>query len=319
MDPLSELELMAANIEEFNDPNTDLAEADLRRWKDLFDMDPNQAENCIREHRANLTRYRISDDHWDMIRSEMTSQGHDKESFEFSLRQYRQRKPAVPDKSPENAEYLLKLEAPLDCATKAREAAGLDHDPSELPAVNDSNETESFVIVDGRAKDAILQRYNHGVYQPTFVRLSKARKDLCAYSAYPKLSEDTSLPQFRLHSADASIGVLQNEYPVWYFFYGTLAEPDRLGRLLQAREDPNLVGAYLPRGKIKTWAGKYKALVNGEERVEGSAFLVKSREQEEALQYYETDNYEVVRCQIRIGGRAVDGLTFRFVDERQLT
>ena len=165
---------------------------------------------------------------------------------------------------PQNAKYLLKLEAPLDCATKVREAAGLDHDPSELPAVNDSDEAESFVIVDGRAKDAILQRYNHGAYQPTFVRLSKARKDLCAYSAYPKLSEDTSLPQFRPHSADASIGVLQNEYPLWYFFYGTLAEPDRLGRLLQTRGDLNLVGAYLPCGKIKAWPGKYKALVNGE-------------------------------------------------------
>jgi len=45
MDPLSELELMAANIEEFNDPNTDLAEADLRRWKCLFEMNPNEAEN----------------------------------------------------------------------------------------------------------------------------------------------------------------------------------------------------------------------------------------------------------------------------------
>jgi hypothetical protein len=39
-----------------------------------------------------------------------------------------------------------------------------------------------------------------------------------------------------------------------------------------------------------------------------------SKEYEDALRGYETDNYEVVRCTISIeGGKMVKGCTFRFV------
>jgi len=45
----------------------------------------------------------------------------------------------------------------------------------------------------------------------------------------------------------------------------------------------------------------------------GSAFLVRSREQEDALRFYETDKYEVVRCCIFTTGHGVFmGLTFPF-------
>ena len=50
------------------------------------------------------------------------------------------------------------------------------------------------------------------------------------------------------------------------------------------------------------WAGKYKALVDGKMRVDGMAFSVRSREDEEALRYHETENYEVVRCRICLKG-----------------
>lgn len=70
-------------------------------------------------------------------------------------------------------------------------------------------------------------------------------------------------------------------------------------------------------GEIKTWGnGKYNALVDGTERscVEGSTFLVVSKEDEDALRKYETSAYEVVRCSFEMdGGKLVDGCTFRFV------
>jgi len=67
---------------------------------------------------------------------------------------------------------------------------------------------------------------------------------------------------------------------------------------------------------IKKWRGKYNALLECSD----SAFdkwvdFVESEEHEEALRYYETDNYETVRCGISMNGReeAFKGITFRFV------
>lgn len=72
---------------------------------------------------------------------------------------------------------------------------------------------------------------------------------------------------------------------------------------------------------LTTWTGKYKAIVDAPDsicsRVHGSAYQVLTREQEEVLQFYETDKYEVVRCVITKMGtkeEVVKGLTFRFVN-----
>lgn len=61
-----------------------------------------------------------------------------------------------------------------------------------------------------------------------------------------------------------NIEVRQDEYLIWYLFYGTLADTDLLTRLLSLleAEPPILMPASIPRGLIK-WHGKYKALVDG--------------------------------------------------------
>ena len=51
------------------------------------------------------------------------------------------------------------------------------------------------------------------------------------------------------------------------------------------------------------------------EEVRGSAYIVTSKEHEDALRLYETDKYEVVRCTIQFEGSAVQGCTFRFVED----
>jgi hypothetical protein len=101
---------MAANIEEFNHLDADIEEEDLKRWKVLFDLNTKEAENLIREHRANLIHYQISDEHdYDMIRSQMTSRGHNKDSYEFSLRQRRPMELTAEQKLSLDAKYLLNL------------------------------------------------------------------------------------------------------------------------------------------------------------------------------------------------------------------
>jgi len=39
------------------------------------------------------------------------------------------------------------------------------------------------------------------------------------------------------------------------------------------------------------------------------------REEEDALLVYETDNYEVIRCEILMGDEKVQGCTFRFIGD----
>lgn len=109
----------------------------------------------------------------------------------------------------------------------------------------------------------------------------------------------------------------QDQYPVWYFFYGALADPAVPERLLGY--EPSYRQANVTGGALKTWGSKYNALIDapGEgNKVQGRAFLVQS-EEEDCLCLYETDKYEVVRCLIKISNRSnvERGLAFRFIGE----
>ncbi|KAI4114568.1 MAG: hypothetical protein LQ338_007986, partial [Usnochroma carphineum] len=186
-----------------------------------------------------------------------------------------------------------------------------------LPGSSKDGEA-SFVKVDGPAKRAIERWLEAKVgceYRPNFVRLSMAKKELSNNSMHPVLGLESTLPHRRAqHQSEV---VMQNQYPVWYFFYGTLAEDDggKLMDLLGLDECPQLVEAKVEGGEVKSWGGKYKALVDGHSDVSvpGWAYLVESSEHEEALRWYETDKYEVVRCTVTLGdGRRIGGLTFRF-------
>ena len=136
---------------------------------------------------------------------------------------------------------------------------------------------------------------------------------------YPTLGVDTTLPQYRADSVDAKFVPTQNQYPVWYFFYGNLAIPDILSRRLGLSEKPVFTPATVMGGVIKKWRDQYNALLDSDGAettcANGWAYLVETEEHEEALRFYETENYEIVRCTISMEGRpdAVKGLTFKFV------
>ncbi|EJT82595.1 hypothetical protein GGTG_02568 [Gaeumannomyces tritici R3-111a-1] len=103
------------------------------------------------------------------------------------------------------------------------------------------------------------------------------------------------MPQFRPPDGCPPQRPAWDEYPVWYLFYGTLATPDVLARVL-----------HLELGD----GGIYKALVQAEmhdAKVGGSAYMVESREEEDALRAYETDKYLVARSAIRLVGKGFSG------------
>jgi hypothetical protein len=159
---------------------------------------------------------------------------------------------------------------------------------------------------------------------PVFAPINKTRKALSPDSAYPTLGYDTTLPHYRPNSSACEYVPTQDQFPVWYFFYGTLGHSSILNELfeLPPEEEHILVPALIHGGKLQTWGGKHNALVDDHpgSRVYGWAYEVVSLEQEDALRMYETAKYEVVRVEIELarhtGGRFVKGCTFRFVGKK---
>lgn len=223
--------------------------------------------------------------------------------------------------------YAVKLDGPISTPQKVQIATNLPTVPQSYHGSGEEGNA-AFCKVEGRSKVAIEQWisaqkiYN---FKPLFVPEGRAYKDLCPTSLYPTLGKDTTLPQYRpqdthLLGSPPSFGPPDTQFPVWYFFYGTLADVPKLRSLLSLGEDeiPILHEASVMGGNLATWGnGKYNALLNGPEtsRIEGSAYQVASEEDEDALREYETNAYEVVKCSIVMNGCVVDGRTFRFVGE----
>ncbi|KAI1400611.1 hypothetical protein F4819DRAFT_363576 [Hypoxylon fuscum] len=318
MDFMDELETMAQVAIQQPAGSEEPEYEDIKRWQSLFGYSYSEAEQAIKDHRSDLSRVAVSDAHWDMVRVGKELHGYDKEAYEHSCILAGRENPTI-QKLPKNTQpsaYLFKLEGPLDSVEKLKVAAGLDAVPPEFGGTDDAGEAANFCKIDAEVKGKIINYLSHieSRFQPTFVRYSKAEKALSTISAYPTLGIDTTMPQHRHNSAnDPKFHPSQNQYPVWYFFYGVLADSAVLNLLLGC--DPSYRAASVSRGCLRTWGGKYKALVDAPEeaKVQGRAFLVETQEQEDSLRFYETDKYDVVRCEIDFNGmEKVKGLTFRF-------
>lgn len=222
--------------------------------------------------------------------------------------------------------YALKLDGPLSTAHKVQIAANLPTIPKSYHGSGEEGGA-AFCKIDGRAKVAIekwLSKQNETGFRPLFVPEGKAYKQLSPTSIYPTLGKDATLPQHRpqdphLLDKKPKFGRSQEQFPVWYFFYGTLASVSKLRSLfglLEDDPDPFLHEASVKRGRMETWGeGKYNALVDGPETssIKGSAYQVMSEEHEDSLRKYETNAYEVVRCTIEMDGGIEKGCTLRFV------
>lgn len=327
MECLDELELMAASSARvFDEPDQEAVE----RWQRMFGYSAREAAARLTEQRQELTAL-VPDGLWQLARQQAS--GRDRESYSHWLRLPRSNAIlASHGQKQSDRQYLVRLDGPLDSAETVAAITGLH----ELPPFHRGSSADApdgretcFCTVSEEAKQAILQwvARNRSDYRPLFIAHSPARKDFCAHSLYPTLGCDTTLPQHRL-SASCIIGSAavppprpaQDEYPVWYFFYGTLASTQKLRELLHhvdgsPEEAYELYPARVSRARITHW-GHYLGVKDGDGSVRGSAFLVRTKAQEQVLMSYETSAYEVARCDITFDdgdGREVRGCTFRLV------
>lgn len=326
------------------DPSAEkVTKGDSDRWQRLFSFSASEAGEQIREWRGTFGRYTIADDIWDLIRPDLSFSGYE---YAVALRQFYGSAAFQPqmhrnyeDSTALSSSYILRLEGPIPDAETVKDVAGLqslpevlhglrnagafsydgEDDDNPIDMAKEADTKAQFCLVDGWTRLRILQQISqlHPTFRPTFIRDAKARKDLAEHSPCPTLGVDPRLPHCRPASVHCTFHPVKGEYPVWYFFYGTLADGPVLSRIigLPPEQSPHYRSASVRGGRLITWAATYKALVDGScrEAVLGLAYLVKNGEDEDALRYYETDRYEVVRCPIRFKhGEMVMGLTFKF-------
>ena len=325
-DLFDELEAMA----EVLDTAVSEVEHTARRWQKLFNMDHSEAVAAITNFRSDLNRVRLTTAQWHIMAPSGTE--HDKESFEFFLEAEKhrvaQRPPQTTNASHRptnpNLRWIFRPVHPLDTTAKIKQALKYT---GELEVVTEAQTSQEFVICDLQLKQQICHFLQTEAphAKPTFVEHSLATKQLSCSSRLPTLGVDTTMPQFRSDPTILYDHVGQRDWPVPYFFYGSLTDADRLTRLLGLVEVPRLHRATIQGGILREWKGvqghAYKALVDAspEHIVHGHVFEVQDENQEQALRSYETARYEVVRCAIHIeGGKVIQGLTFRFVDYGEL-
>ena len=211
------------------------------------------------------------------------------------------------------ASYLFRLLYPLSTPRGVANAIGLSRVPQLESGVGEDGEANFCRLSQSgmKALDAWVEK--HCPKQRfTKIRIGLAHKDS---GVLPLLGRDPSLPQYRPTLAARASERRLPEFPVHYFFYGTLADPERLERLfgVPASELSPLQPAVLMDGRVRTWAGKYRALVDQPGAVvAGVAYACMSADQEDALRVYEGDAYEVVAARMMVDGKEVKGRTFRF-------
>jgi hypothetical protein len=150
----------------------------IGRWQSLFGYSSQEAVELIRtqrndgeasgsttlsynrEHQADsgapVTRERISDDHWSLIKAEKEAAGHDRESYEHSLQLksvFASQSASVPH--PDGGLTLLfRLGGLLSSPEKVKEVAGLDEPPVVQNGWSERGLVQ-FVTVDEKAKKSL--------------------------------------------------------------------------------------------------------------------------------------------------------------------
>jgi hypothetical protein len=325
----------------FNEPDDDLYDdvsgVDITCWETLFGYTAGQARREIKTFRADYSRPRW-DELWEEVHLKKEDEGYDQEAWEYSLSPqrllYGQRAFTGNTTShlrqmeaPSTSTFLIQLEGLIDSPEKIRDIASLLTVPSTHTGTSlETAELARFCKISSRTRSVIFKYLSDidSDFRPTIVRLTQASKDLDPHSISPTLGADSTLPHHRPVTVnDTRLRPAQSQYPVWYFFYGTLTMVDVLQKHLSLTTEPELVPATLHKGRLRTWgSGRYKSLVDnsrsGGPAIDGKAYLVQNGEQEDELCFYETDKYEVVRCEIHLHtGTRVRGLTFRFCGRLQ--
>lgn len=278
----------------------------------------------IKSWRGDIGRQTITQEAWEAVADTMLLNGFDKESYEYSIARAKQpsKKITFTVNSPDT--YLVQIERGKAGNVSLDMMRQIDAKPKLRVGTDEDGNPVQFCHIDGDSRGRLTEICSsHGMPCPTFLRISIAAKELANDSKYPTLGIDSTLPQHRLDSTNAPPYPLQNDFPVWYFFYGTLTDRAILSSAMgrQDAEDVVLNSARVFGARLTSWGGKYKALVEADagEKVDGRAYLVRSKQEEESLRIYETGKYQVSRCQIEMetteGWSAYHGLTFSLPKE----
>ncbi|KAF5576805.1 hypothetical protein FPANT_10764 [Fusarium pseudoanthophilum] len=222
----------------------------------------------------------------------------------------------------EASKFLIKLEGPLNTTEAVAQAAGIPSPNGDaISATDSSGKVGSFLEINAVNKIAIESylraKPSLNTFVPTFILCNPARKDLSPISLHPTLGIESTLPHRRLQHLHDEPRPAQDEYPVWYFVYGDLAEEDILLELLGC--EPRLQVKVQAFGGLLRRRGQSWAVINdpdGERCMPWMALLVETKAQEDMLRVYQTDAYEVVRCPIGLRSEEglIAGLTFRFIE-----
>ncbi|KAF5622258.1 uncharacterized protein FTJAE_10992 [Fusarium tjaetaba] len=219
----------------------------------------------------------------------------------------------------EAAKFLIKLEWPLDSPETVAQAAGIPS-PDEGAISGPCYFLEINAINKAAIEAYLKTNLSLSGFSPTFIPWNPARKSLSPPSLHPTLDIESTLPHQRLEYVHDEPCPAQNEYPVWYFIYGDLADPsvlvELLGDNLRFYTAEIIGGGYM---------GNFSPANNVEDLMSltSIALQVETQEQEDMLRAYQGDAYEVVRCPIYVActdyieflayGEEVPGLTFRLI------
>ncbi|KAF1950255.1 hypothetical protein CC80DRAFT_482983 [Byssothecium circinans] len=126
----------------------------IERWKKLFGYTHGEAVRLITQQRADVTRERISDEHWDEVSLAKQELGYDREAYEHSLQLpnvFKENNAPIPMISASGeATVLVRMAGLLDSAEKIKEIGKLDEMPEVIEAWIGLG-TEKFCVVKQQA------------------------------------------------------------------------------------------------------------------------------------------------------------------------
>ncbi|KAL2868586.1 uncharacterized protein BJX67DRAFT_45640 [Aspergillus lucknowensis] len=163
------------------------------------------------------------------------------------------------------ATCLVNLEGSLGSASKVQQLAGMLQLPQKVTGTGDNSEEASFCFVSGREKSTIVAALSKqrsradpllqvASFTPTFIRIDRAQKALSSDVITQRCVLATIQHFLRTALLTPSHIFLpsQSQYPVWYFLYGTLADPNILAEKQRLPVVPHLGQATVEGGIIPT-------------------------------------------------------------------
>jgi hypothetical protein len=131
-------------------------EEQIARWQKLFKYTRGEALTLIQAQRGDLTRTRISDSHWELVRAERESQGHDRETYEHSQQLgslFRSQSAVLPG-ADGKVRLLFRLGGMLGTAEKVKDIAKLEEVPEVVQGQSGMGKA-SFCVIDEEAMKAL--------------------------------------------------------------------------------------------------------------------------------------------------------------------